>query len=285
VVSPTIWGLLVGQLLGALVTTVASYFVLPDIVCRPAFDRKFAGEIISFGKWIFISSIVYFLSTYLDRLILGNYVSLALLGVYGIARSLGDVFSQFGTRLGNAIIFPKIASTEHRGPVLAARLARPRGQFLIAFLGAIALFIALSEPLIRILYDARYHGAAQLLPWVGLAAWLTIVNTANDSMLLGLSKPQMSAAGNFAKLLGLVILLPWMVSHAGIAGAAVATVASELVRYAVLLFGQRRERVSFVRQDVLATAALIAIAFALHAVMHALLPTIFAEPLFQLSWN
>ena len=91
---------------------------------------------------IFISSIVYFLSTYLDRLILGNYVSLALLGVYGIARSLGDVFSQFGTRLGNAIIFPKIASTEHRGPVLAARLARPRGQFLIAFLGAIALFIA-----------------------------------------------------------------------------------------------------------------------------------------------
>ena len=284
-ISPTIWGLMAGQLLGALVTVTGSYFVMPEIVCRPLFDRRFAGEIISFGKWIFLASIVYFLSTYLDRLILGKYVPLAMLGVYGIARSLGDIFAQFGTRLGDVIIFPKIASTEHRGRELERRVAKPRWQFLAAFLCGLVPFIALSEPIIRILYDPRYHGAAALLSWVGLSAWLGIINTANNAVLLGLSKPNFTAAGNLAKLLALVALLPWMIVHAGIAGAAVATAGSELVRYAVLLFGQRRERIGFVGQDIVMTALLVVAAFAVHAAARAIYPAGFILPLFQLSWT
>jgi hypothetical protein len=53
-----------------------------------------------FGKWIFVSSMVFFLSTYIDRLYLGKVVPLELLGIYGIARSISDLTGNLVLRLG-----------------------------------------------------------------------------------------------------------------------------------------------------------------------------------------
>lgn len=283
-VSPTIIGLIVGQILGAIFTAAASYFVLPDVRCRFVLNRSAAFELLTFGKWIFLSSIVFFLSSYIDRLVLGKYVTLALLGVYGVARALGDVFAQFGTRLANIIIFPKVAAAEERGLELRNRIRKRRLQFLAPILLGIAALIALAEPLIAFLYDPRYILAAEVLPWVGIAAWLAIVNTLNDSVALGVGKPHLSMLGNAAKLIALIVLLPLGVIEAGIVGAAAATAAAEIARYAVLVAGLLRERLSFLRQDIVSTGALLLFALSLYELSRFLAPDRFSFTPFQ-DWT
>ncbi|MEG8037945.1 oligosaccharide flippase family protein [Sphingomonas sp. LR60] len=261
-VSPNIWGLLTGSILASVSPTVCSYFIMPGIKHRLMIDRTYAREIIGFGKWVFVSSVVYFLALNFDRLILARYVSFAALGIYGIARSLSDVFAQFSVKLGAEVVFPSVAATTARGAELQRKLAHRRLQFQVVALVAIAGFIATCDFVIRI-YDPRYHDAAQLIPWVGLAAWLMILSTLNENLMLGLGKPHYSAFGSSAKLLGLVVFLPLGLTRYGIAAAAGATVLAEVMRYACLAIGQARLKVTFIRQDVLATAALIALAFAI----------------------
>src|SRR4029077_15389323 len=108
--SPTIWALVLGGLFASAASTIGSYFLLPDVKQRFYISKKFVGEILGFGKWIFLSSVVYFLSMNYDRLYLPRIFPLALLGVYGIARSLSELLGVLTMRLGNIVLFPFIAS-------------------------------------------------------------------------------------------------------------------------------------------------------------------------------
>lgn len=279
-VSPTITGLIVGQLLSSLFGAIASYFVLSDLRLRLVLDRTAFWELISFGKWIFLSSIIFFLSGYMDRLLLGSYATLAALGVYGIARSLGDVVAQFGSRMSNAIVFPKVASADVRGADLRERVGKRRLQFLALILAASVALMALSQPIITVLYDPRYVEAARVLPWIALATWLGVINTVSDSFALGVGKPRVSVVGNAVKLVALIGLLPLGITKAGIVGAAAAGVGAEVLRYIALKWGLLSHRLSFIRQDVLATIALLGSAFLLHALLHLIAPEWFSFPLF-----
>jgi O-antigen/teichoic acid export membrane protein len=98
--SPTVWALVFGSLFGSFASMIGSYYLLSDVKQRFYVSKNFALEIMHFGKWIFVSSMVFFLSTYIDRLYLGKVVPLELLGIYGIARSISDLTGNLVLRLG-----------------------------------------------------------------------------------------------------------------------------------------------------------------------------------------
>ena len=90
--SRTIWALVFSFLFSCTISMIGTYFLLPDVKQRFYLSKKYVWEILHFGKWIFASSIVYFLSANFDRLYLAKVVTLELLGVYGIARfTLRDI--------------------------------------------------------------------------------------------------------------------------------------------------------------------------------------------------
>lgn len=267
---PTVWGLIAGNVVATLISSALSYAMFPGLQYRFQLDRETVREIISFGKWIFFSSIVFFLAAHFDRLVLGKYVSLAALGVYGVARSLGDIFGQFANRLGNFIIFPSISSSNAERPDLRRKIAGHRFLFLGVAAAAICLLIALADVLIRVLYDDRYLDAGQVLPWVGLSTWLLVINTVSESIMLGIRKPNYAAIGNFAKFGALLCLLPPAAVQYGIIGAAIATIIAEFARYLALTVALAKERVHFIRQDVIATAGLLLGALAFKEISFAL---------------
>ena len=81
---------------------------------------------------MYFNSIVYFLSMNFDRLYFAKVVPLQVLGIYGIARSLSDLFGNTSTALGNSVIFPFIAShAELPREVLRRELVSTRGKFLL----------------------------------------------------------------------------------------------------------------------------------------------------------
>lgn len=254
--SPTIWALVFGSLVGAATIMIGSHFVLPDVRHKFFISRHYALQILSFGKWIFASSIIYFLSTNFDRLYLAKAIPLGLLGVYGIARSISDLVSWLIMHLGNSVIFPFIVSHSHIPRTeLRSQLASIRMRFLFITGFGFSFLAASADLAIRMLYDQRYQAASWMLPILIIGTWFAILSNLNESTLLGLGRPLYSAAANGVKFGFLVIGLPLSVARFGVLGGVVVVAISDLCRYIPILIGQTREQFSFGGQDLLITLA------------------------------
>ena len=254
--SPTIWALVFGSLLGWAIFVIGTHFLLPDVRHRFYVSKDYAGQILSFGKWIFVSSIIYFLSTNFDRLYLAKTIPLDVLGVYGIARTLSGLISALVQQLSNSVIFPFISSHSHMPRTeLHEQLAPIRLKFLLVASIGFSLFAATADLAIRVLYDQRYQAASWMLPILVIGAWFAILANLNESTLMGLGRPNYSAFANSAKFGFLLISLLLIVTHFGVLGAVFVVAASDLCRYVPLLVGQVRERFAFGGQDAVATLA------------------------------
>ena len=112
-VTPTIWALILGSVLTGAATLVASFFLVPGLRHRIVIDPVSVRQLINFGKWIFLSSIVYFMAMNFDRMYLSLQISLTELGIFGIARTLSDMVTLLVARCGNMLLFPMAVSYTH----------------------------------------------------------------------------------------------------------------------------------------------------------------------------
>jgi O-antigen/teichoic acid export membrane protein len=254
--SPTIWALVFGFVFGCTVSTIASYFLLPDIKHRFYLSKRYVLEILHFGKWVFASSIVYFLSTNFDRLYLAKVVSLEMLGVYGIARTIAEALGMMVLRLGTNVLFPFIASHSQMPRAdLHEQLGRIRVRSLLLAGFGFSVIAATADLPIKLLYDERYQAASWMLPLLIIGSWFSVLAYVNEATLLGLGKPIYTAISNLSKFAFLLIGIPLSVMYFGLFGGIVVVVLSDLFRYFPILIGQRREHFSFGVQDLLVTLA------------------------------
>jgi O-antigen/teichoic acid export membrane protein len=258
--NPTIWALVFGGVFGSAASMIGSYFLLSDVKQRFYISKNFSTQILSFGKWIFASSIVFFLSMYVDRLYLGKVVPIELLGVYGIARGISDLSGNLTMRLGSVVLFPFVASHAQTPRAdLHNQLAPLRAKFLLVAALGFALFVASADFAIKILYDQRYQAASWILPLLVMGSWFSVLAYVNESIVLGLGKPSYGAASNGTKLAFLAVGLPVMVGFFGLLGGVAVVALADLARYFPILIGQRREQFSFGMQDLLLTLAVLVI--------------------------
>jgi O-antigen/teichoic acid export membrane protein len=224
---------------------------------RLSIDRVDLKQILSFGRWIFASSIVYFLAANFDRLYFAKVIPFVLLGIYGVARTYSDTAGLLIQRVGNLLIFPAIAASRNSGAELRVIIARMRGRALLMIAALLSVGIAGADRLILSLYDHRYHAAVFMLPILMLGVWFAILSTLGEAIMLGTGKPAHAARANTVKLIWTVVGLPLALLHGGLAMALLVIVSGDLVRYISLSFSQREHELSFVRQDISLTLGLI----------------------------
>ena len=177
--TPTIWALVLSGVLGTAVSTVLTHFLVPGLKQRLHIDKQSLSEITSFGKWVYLNSMVYFLSMNFDRLYLAKVVPLQVLGIYGIARTLSELFGTVATHMGNSVIFPFIASHADRPrETLRRELVTIRGKFLALVALGCSLFIATADLGIKLLYDQRYYAAG--MDAARINSWLMVFLARHD---------------------------------------------------------------------------------------------------------
>jgi O-antigen/teichoic acid export membrane protein len=256
-VSPTVWALVGGALLATAMRSILSY-CLPHPPHRFVLNKNCVREIVRFGKWIFLSSFVVYCASNIDRLTLGKLVPMALLGVYGMARTMAEIPAMLASRLGYQIVFPFLAAQSGlkgrraHDDLGAARLRISLGGALL-----ISFAIAWADRAVNIIYDPRYREAGWILSMLLFGTWLAILSNLNESVLLGCGRPSYSAYANGLRLAAVGISLPLCYKAYGLQGAVVAMIVAELIRYSAIAFGQHRMRWSFYRQDALCTVVLL----------------------------
>jgi O-antigen/teichoic acid export membrane protein len=263
----SVWVLVLSSVLAALVRTILSHTIVPGPPNRFAWDPAARRSLFEFGRWIFVSTALTFLATQSDRLILGKLVSVDQLGFYSIAANLAAIPLQFVQRLGGRVFFPVVATAMRQADHDPASIRTNRTNLLLAMAPLMALGVALSPALVRLMYRPNFHPVGMLASYLCIGAWLTILSTSYGIVLLAGARPKYMSLGQLVKVL-LLVGPAWIVaSRFGAAGVAVVVSLSELGLIAVSMVGCRRFKVVSLGLDLgitLAGAALVGIFLLLH---------------------
>jgi O-antigen/teichoic acid export membrane protein len=259
-IYPNIWALVIGTVFAGIFRMVGSYIVCPGPRHQVLLDSKSRREIIEFGRWIFLSSIIVFLASQSDRLILGKLVSLKVLGVYSIAYALASIPEQLMKQISMRVIFPLISRQDNLPrPQLRENVIRHRGKLLLSSFIVFIVLVGFGDKIIEFLYDERYQAAGWMLPILALGNWFTMLYYTSNACLLGLGKPMYNAQSRFARLIVIIFGLIVGFRSIGILGAVIVIALSDLPSYLVLQYGLHKEKMSFVQQDLKLTIALVSL--------------------------
>ncbi len=256
----SIWAIVAGGFTGAVVEVVWSHFLIPGKSNRFAWDKEAAKEIFSYGKWIFLSTALFFLCSQADRLILGKIFTLTMLGIYGIAFTLGDLPRQVIIAISGRVIFPSISMlADLPREELRAKILKNRKLILIPLAVGLAIFVTFGDQLILILYRKEYIAASWMMPILALGIWHTTLHNMMGSCLLAVGKSQYPAMGNLLTFINLCIAIPIGYHFKGNLGAVIAVALGDLPTYAATNYGLWREGLTCFWQDIQLTALLVGV--------------------------
>ena len=251
----SVWALVAGSLTGACLRTLVSH-AMSDRRDHLCWNPEAARELLHFGKWIFLSTLVAFLSTQLDRLIFAKMIPLGQLGVYGIAAMFATIPIEILSRLGSSVVFPAF-SRKLEGSDLGSSYRRARLPLLAVSGLTVAPLAAAGIPLIETLYDLRYAEAGWILQVLAAGAWFQALEVAPSCALLALGRPQWIAASHSAKVAGIALFVALGSWIGGFPGAVIGFASSNVLLYLTAALGAWLHGLGGFREDLMASAALV----------------------------
>jgi O-antigen/teichoic acid export membrane protein len=256
-VQPSVWALLVGAVVGSSVRMALSHY-LADRLDGFGWDRGAFWELLHFGKWIFLSTILAFLVGQSDRLIFGKLIPLGMLGVYSIAVMFSQLPAQLFNRLAMGAVFPALSRRAEAGGELESAYSRMKLPLLLAGGLVVACLIASGPHLIETLYDERYHDAGWIIRVLAMGVWFQVLQVPSGSALMALGIPRWLAWANGCKLAGMIAVVPAGFWLHGMQGAVVGLASCEILRYVVFVIGAHRQNLPTAAGD-LGASALVAL--------------------------
>jgi len=156
--------ILVGPLLAALVTLGASHLLLAGPNNWFAWDKDSIRELISFGKWIFLATLLTFLIRKGDLLIIGKLEGTEAFAVYAVAYSMANMLPKMCQAICSKVLFPIYSNIQHDKPhAVRRKVLKARFWLLRMFLPALWLVIAFGSYIVDLLYPESYKNAGGML--------------------------------------------------------------------------------------------------------------------------
>ncbi len=172
----SVWALVWGNVLGALVQLVTFKLFLPGPRNRLRLEPEARAEVMKFGKWIFFSTICGFLLFQGDRIVLGRVLSLDELGVYNIGLFLASVPMMLGSAIAGRLFIPIYRQHPPQESAENMRIVARTRAGLTALLLVVAITLAcVGPPLVDLLYDQRYSTAGGILVAIACIQMIQVI--------------------------------------------------------------------------------------------------------------
>jgi O-antigen/teichoic acid export membrane protein len=218
-VDRSIWALVFGALCAAFARAVLSHKLLPGVGNRWHWEKEAEHEIIHFGKWILVASVLGFLVNSGDRLLLGGLVDASTLGYYSIASLFVGSIDGVLTKLMGDVSFPAFSEIVRN----RAENLRVTYYKFLAVIASIAYFasgslMTFGGTLIARLYDARYADAGWLLQLLA-AVLITIPFRLATQSFLALGMPKLQSKVVILRVIVLFLATPAGFYFFGLKGA------------------------------------------------------------------
>lgn len=249
-VTRSVWAIVWGNLVGTAAKTILSHIALDGERNRFAFEREAARELTNFGRWVFVSTALTFLTMQVDRLMLGRFVPLALLGVYSIAMQLASLTPMVASNLAGSVLFPLLAHQARSDAQSYIRaLTEARAVILKVALFLLAGLALLSPAFFHILYDERYAEAAWMAQLLTVPMWIWMLMLSADRAVLAIGDSRTLAFSNAASLLSKLGACYVGFHSFGLPGFILGLAAGNLAGHIPIVLALRRQGVRILVQD------------------------------------
>jgi O-antigen/teichoic acid export membrane protein len=249
-----VWSLVAGGVAAAIAKLIISYYINPKTKHKFAWDKTVVQEMFGFSIGIFLSTMIGFIATQSDKIILGKFFSVELIGIYMIAYTLSDIPRQVIARLSNGVIFPLVSKqAELPREVLLQKILKSRKIFIVLSGLLLAAIVGFGDLLILFAYDSRYHEAAWMLRILSLGLWQTLLYRMGGSILIALGKTYYYTLGSISTTICLCVGLTSMLYFKGLAAGIIVIAFADLPQYFIISYGLWKERLNCFSQDVLYT--------------------------------
>ena len=211
--------------------------VLPSLMDRPRICTQEARQLLGFGGWITVSSVLTPVFTHFERFALGFYGSLALVSIYVLPAEGLQRLSVIPQSLSSTL-FPAFSGMGASGrSAERSRLYGSSLKTLFAVIGLVILvFVLFAHEILGLWLGKNFPASAitagQILAisvLVNCITWLPI------SLLHGLGRPDLTARCHLLELIPYILVCTALVVRFGVVGAALAVLVRAFVD-AVLQF-------------------------------------------------
>ena len=186
---------------------------------RPSASLSTAKDLVRFGGWVTVTSLVGPLMVTLDRFVIGMAMGPASVTYYTVPFQLASRSSVLPTSLVGAI-FPRMAAA---GPLEAERMAMTAVRSLAAVMTPLTLVaILLVDPFLRVWLGAAFAEKSSLTAQILLLGfWINAFARVPYVQLQAKGSPDVVAKAHIAELVPYVVLLYFALRSWGLHGAAV----------------------------------------------------------------
>lgn len=266
-----VWSLVIGTLAISLLTAVFSHVIFPGPNNRFCWDREALGELVRFGKWIFFGTVVMFLATNLDRLLLSTLITIEMLGIYQIAFMITSMPTTLIKRFGNKVVFPAVSrrADMDRG-VMNQKLLQSQKKLALVMAAPVIALVCAGDWIVQIGWEGDFEQAGWMTSILGLGLWLAMLRATVGPALLAIGKPQYQFYGNIGSLLWTALVATGGFYLFGLPGFLVGFALAELPAYVIVSIGIAREKLFLWKQDLALTGLLLLAIAALLAGRYAL---------------
>jgi len=215
----SIWALVAGGLTSQLAQVLCSHAFMPGESNRLHWSREDFSEIFHFGKWVFLTSILFFLAASGDRLMLGWLLDPAILGLYAIAFLIINALRELFEKLSGGVAFPAFSEVVRERPFELPRIYyKFRLPLDVATLLATGLLFSSGHHLIEFLYDERYRAAGRMLEILSIGIF-EVRYCLVGHCFVAMGQPRLLAPIVAVRLIALFGLLPVSFHFFGLEGA------------------------------------------------------------------
>jgi O-antigen/teichoic acid export membrane protein len=238
-IAPTLVVALPVLFLSRLVTLAAMALAVRRWVLgewRPRLARARARDLLGFGGWVAVSSLISPLMTILDRFAIGAIVGARAVSHYTVPYQLGERSLVLPVSLAEAV-FPRMASAGSEARML---LLRSLGAISMIMAVAMAVAIVAVKPFLALWISPGFaEGAGPLARILFLGFFLNAVGICCIARLQADGAPRLVAIAHVLQIVPYALLLYVLLKEFGVEGAAFALVARLLLDFALLTLFNR----------------------------------------------
>jgi O-antigen/teichoic acid export membrane protein len=258
-ISRSLWAIVFGGLVASLTKTVLTFTMLEGERNAFAFEPEAFREMSRFGRWVFVSTSMLFLAGQVDRLLLGKFVAVAVLGVYNIANQLATLPPNLALGFTGNLLFPLFAhqartdAKAFENALFTSRRVILEGAwFLFAGLALVA------PPFFHTFYKPAYWDAIWISQLMTVPMWTWMLALSADRALLAVGDSRTLAISNGTSFLGKVAACFIGYEIGGLVGFILGLAVGNLCGHAPVVLALARRGTHLLKQDVPYTLSAVA---------------------------
>lgn len=204
------------------------------------FDKEIAWDMFHFGKYIIGSSIVYYLYSNLDAIVIGKMLGVTMLGYYVIAKNTSNFLNSYFLEKVGYVMYPAYSKIQNSQEAVTAYLLKILKYIsIIVFPFAIG-FSLFAPEIIHLVFGEKWLPATNILRILAFAGIFNSLGTAIWPIFLARGKSKADFQVNAVQVSIFFVLVIPLIAKLKLVGVGLAVLISSIVSLCIALIRVRQ---------------------------------------------